>query len=51
MSGLQSLRERYVAQLKELEIRIAEIRHKLGIVTEASRLLEEEGLSNANKDQ
>ncbi len=45
MSGLQSLIERYVSQLKELETRMADIKHKLETVMEASRLLEEEGLS------
>ncbi len=48
MSGLQSLIERYGGQLKELEARMADVNRKLEIVTETSRLLEEEGLSEAN---
>jgi hypothetical protein len=44
MSGLHLLTEKYVTQLKELETRMTEIKHKLEIVMEASRLLEEEGL-------
>ena len=48
MSGLQSLIERYAGQLKELEARLADVKHKLEIVTEASRLLGEEGLSEAS---
>jgi hypothetical protein len=45
MSGLQQLTERYVTQLEELETRMAEVKHRLEIVIEASRLLQEEGLS------
>jgi hypothetical protein len=45
MSGLQLLTERYVTQLKDLETRMAEVKHKLETVMEASRLLQEEGLS------
>ncbi len=45
MSGLQMLIERYTTQLKELEIRLADVKHKLGTVIEAARLLEEEGLA------
>jgi|WetSurMetagenome_2_1015567.scaffolds.fasta_scaffold192046_2 hypothetical protein len=45
MSGLQLLTEKYVTQLKDLETRMVEIKHKLETVMEASRLLEEEGLS------
>ena len=48
MSGLQLLIERYVAQLNELEARMADVNRKLEIITETSRLLEEEGLSEAN---
>ena len=46
MSGFQLLIEKYVAQIKELETRMAETKHKLEIVMEASRLLAEEGLSD-----
>ncbi|MGA2110261.1 MAG: hypothetical protein ABSH25_21750 [Syntrophorhabdales bacterium] len=46
MSGLQLLIERYVRQIKELETRMADAKHKLEIVMEASRLLAEEGLSD-----
>ena len=46
MSGLQLLIERYVGQLKELETRRADTKCKVEIVTEASRLLAEEGLSD-----
>jgi hypothetical protein len=45
MSGLQSLTEKYVAELKELETRMKDVKRKLETVMEASRLLEEEGLS------
>jgi hypothetical protein len=45
MSGLQLLTEKYVTQLKDLETRMGEVKHKLETVMEASRLLEEEGLS------
>jgi hemerythrin-like domain-containing protein len=45
MSNLQTLIQRYETQLKELEIRTAEIKHKLEIVSEAAVLLEQEGLS------
>jgi hypothetical protein len=44
MSGLQLLTEKYVTRLKELEAQLADVKHKLDIATEASRLLEEEGL-------
>jgi hypothetical protein len=46
MSGIQMLTEKYITQLKELETHMAEIKHKLEVVIEASRLLEEEGLSD-----
>ncbi len=46
MAGLHALIEKYVAQIKELETRMAETKHKLEIVMEASRLLAEEGLSD-----
>ena len=45
MNGLQSLVEKYGTQLKELETRMAETKHKLEVAVKASRLLEEEGLS------
>jgi hypothetical protein len=48
MSGLQLLIERYASQLKELETRMADVKHKLETVMEASRLLEEEGISEDN---
>jgi hypothetical protein len=48
MSGPQLLVERYIGQLKELEARMADVKHKLEIVTEVSRLLEEEGLFEGN---
>ena len=44
MSGLQLLTEKYVTELKELETRMADIKRKLEVVMEASRLLTEEGL-------
>ena len=46
MAGLHALIEKYVTQIKELETRMAETKHKLEIVMEASRLLAEEGLSD-----
>ena len=46
MSGVQSVIERYVGKIKELETRMADAKHKLEIVMEASRLLAEEGLSD-----
>ena len=48
MSGLKMLTGKYVAEMKELETRLADVKHKLEIVLEASRLLEEEGLSEDN---
>jgi hypothetical protein len=45
MSGLQLLTEKYVNRLKELEAQVEDVKHKLEIVMEASRLLEGEGLS------
>ncbi len=46
MAGLHALIEKYVAQIKELETRMAETKHKLEVVMEASRLLVEAGLSD-----
>jgi hypothetical protein len=46
MSSLHVLIEKYVARTKELETRMADTRRKLKIVTEATRLLVEEGLSD-----
>ncbi len=48
MSNLNMLIEKYAAQMKDLEMRMAEIKHKLEIVTEATRLLEEEQPSDEN---
>jgi hypothetical protein len=45
MTGLRLLTEKYVARLKELEAQLVDVQHKLDTVLEASRLLEEEGLS------
>jgi len=45
LSDLQWLIERYEGQLKELEAHTADVRHKLEIAVEASRLLEEEEFS------
>ena len=45
MTSLQSLIERYTDKLAQLEIQASDVKHKLNIVMEASRLLEEEGLS------
>ncbi len=46
MANIHTLIEKYVTQIKELETRMAETKHKLEIVMEASRLLAEEGLSD-----
>ncbi len=46
MANLHALIEKYVTQIKELETRMADVKHKLEIVMEASRLLAEEGLSD-----
>ena len=46
MASLNVLIEKYVAQIKELETHMADAKHKLEIVMEASRLLAEEGLSD-----
>lgn len=46
MSSLNVLIEKYAAQIKELEARLAETGRKLEIVSEAFRLLVEEGLSD-----
>ena len=51
MAGLHTLMERYVAQIKELESRMADTRHKLEVVMEALRLLTEEGLSEEGGDE
>lgn len=45
MTGLNLLIEKYETRLTELETQVAEIKRKLETVTEASRLLSEEGLS------
>ena len=42
MSNLNVLIERYTAQMKELETRMADTKHKLEIVLEATHLLVEE---------
>ena len=39
-----------MAQIKELENRMTDTKHKLEVVTEASRLLVEEGLSDEEPD-
>jgi len=46
MAGLHALIEKYLAQVKELETRLADTKGKLEVLTEASRLLTEEGLSD-----
>ncbi len=46
MSGLHTLTERYVNQIKELETSMADVRHKLETAMEATRLLQEEGFSD-----
>jgi hypothetical protein len=46
MNNLHALIEKYVAQMKELETRMTDVKHKLEVVMEASRLLMEEGLSD-----
>jgi hypothetical protein len=46
MSNLNVLIEKYVAQMKELETRMADTKHKLEIILEATHLLVEEGLSD-----
>ena len=45
MTSLQSLIDRYTDKLAQLEMQVSDVKHKLNIVMEASRLLEEEGLS------
>ena len=47
MTDLQMLIDRYKKNVAQLESQIEEIRRKLGIATEASRLLEEEGFGAA----
>ena len=46
MASLRTLMEKYTTQMKEFETRMADARHKLEVVMEASRLLAEEGLSD-----
>ena len=46
MSNLHLLIEKYLSQVKELETRLTDLRHKIEVVMEASRLLAEEGLSD-----
>ncbi len=46
MSNLHALIEKYTVKMKEFETSIADVKHKLEIVMEASRLLTEEGLSD-----
>jgi hypothetical protein len=46
MAGLHALIEKYVNQIKEFETRMADTKRKLEVVTEAARLLAEEGLSD-----
>lgn len=45
MTSLNLLIEKYESRLNELENQVAEVKHKLETVTEATRLLKEEGLS------
>jgi hypothetical protein len=49
MSGLHLLTGKYVSQLKELEAQLADVKHKLDTVMEASRLLEQEGLAEDSR--
>jgi hypothetical protein len=51
MSGLGVLVQRYVKQLEELETRMKDVKRKLETVMEASRLLEEEGLSEESPEE
>lgn len=46
MTDLQVLMGKYEKTITQLEAQIAEIRRKMDIVTEASLLLEEEGLAS-----
>ena len=50
MADLHALIEKYVAQIKELETRLAETKRRLEVVMEASRLLVEAGLSDEQAD-
>ena len=45
MTDLQRLMERYRKEIREIEARVEEVKHKQDILLEASRLLEEEGLT------
>jgi hypothetical protein len=45
MTGLNLLIEKYETRISELETQMTEVKRKLETVTEASRLLQEEGLS------
>jgi hypothetical protein len=47
MTDLQMLIDRYKKNVAQFEAQIEEIKRKLTIATEASRLLEEEGLGAA----
>jgi hypothetical protein len=44
MINLQFLIDRYKKRLEELETQVSDVKRKLNIAIEASRLLEEEGL-------
>ncbi len=46
MRDLQMLSERYSNQIKELEARMADVKHKFEVVMEATKLLQAEGFSD-----
>ncbi len=51
MADLHPLIEKYAAQIKDLETRMVETKRKLEVVTEASRLVAEEGLADEQPDR
>jgi hypothetical protein len=51
MAGPQALIEKYAAQIRDLETRMAETKRRLEVIMEASRLLAEEGLADEQPDR
>jgi len=51
MAGPHALIEKYAAQIRDLETRMAETKRRLEVIMEASRLLAEEGLADEQPDR
>jgi hypothetical protein len=51
MAGPHALIEKYAAQIRDLETRVAETKRRLEVIMEASRLLAEEGLADEQPER